>query len=115
MKFRLEDLANVPLNNALRDAALDLYDTDPITGHQDIVTSEIYEKFQNHINTLEREAFMKAVRLNDGPKFDNLTPQQQEDLYQNVRAAYIAQPRYTTARGIGTIDGTHPAGIAPGQ
>ena len=37
---------------------------------------------------LEREAFYRGLEKADGPKFNKLTPEQKEDLYQEVRNMY---------------------------
>jgi hypothetical protein len=48
---------------------------------------------------LEREAFYRWLEKADGPKFNKLTPEQKEDLYQEVRNMYrttVGRPRTWT-------------------
>ena len=40
------------------------------------------------IAKLEREAFYRGLEKADGPKFNRLTGEQKEDLYQQVRNTY---------------------------
>ncbi|MEI7918909.1 MAG: hypothetical protein WCH65_01485 [bacterium] len=40
------------------------------------------------INRLEREAFYRGLEKADGPKFNKLTNEQKEDLYQEIRNLY---------------------------
>jgi len=40
------------------------------------------------IAKLERESFYRALERADGPKFNRLSAEQKEDLYQEVRNMY---------------------------
>lgn len=57
-----------------------------------VIINAMTASHANNIARLEREAFFRAVAHWDWPKFDKLTPQQKEDLYQNVRNLYTTTP-----------------------
>jgi len=52
------------------------------------IENSIKAKYDNEISKLEREAIFRALEKDDGPKFNKLTAEQKEDLYQSIRKIY---------------------------
>lgn len=70
--------------NRLRE--VDAYDNaGPNPG---VIRRTLQESYDNNLNKLEREAIFAALKKLDGPKFDQLTDDQKEELYQRLRGLY---------------------------
>jgi len=54
-----------------------------------VIENAMTAGYTNQIGDIERKAFFKAVSSGGGPKFNNLTPKQQEDMYLRVRDTYL--------------------------
>lgn len=72
-----------PLNTpADREIQVDAYNN---SGWANVIVNSIQNLSDNNLAIREREAVFRAIKHNDGPKFDMLNADQQEDLYQNTR------------------------------
>ncbi|HKL44415.1 MAG TPA: hypothetical protein VJ892_03990 [Candidatus Absconditabacterales bacterium] len=68
---------------ALRDTEFDNYNN---SGSGNRISNHLSTRHRSDIHKLEREALERAMKNGDGPKYNQLSDDQKEQLYQNIRA-----------------------------
>ena len=72
-------------NQAARKAEVNTYND---SWRWQVIEESLEANHDVLINRLEREAFYRGLEKADGPKFNKLTNEQKEDLYQEIRNLY---------------------------
>ncbi len=79
---------NITINRPIFDQQARQAEVNAINARDNTIVNSMNAANANTINRLEREAFYRALERADGPKFNKLTAQQKENLYQETRNTY---------------------------
>jgi len=79
---------NITINRPIFNQQARQAEVNTINAGGNTIVNSINANHATMIAKLEREAFYRALEKSDGPKFNKLTPEQKEDLYQEVRNMY---------------------------
>ncbi|MCX6824516.1 MAG: hypothetical protein NT085_05325 [candidate division SR1 bacterium] len=79
---------NITINRPIFNQQARQAEVNAINTRGNTIVNSMNANYATLIARLEREAFYRGLEKADGPKFNKLTPEQKETLYQDVRNTY---------------------------